>query len=116
MKVITRILRYPEQWPKKKAQEKGIDVALAIDFVTLAIDKKYDIGVIASADTDLRPALEYLVSRPSTFRPPEVAAWQGAVQSSRLTVPDRNIWCHWLSRSDYDAVADLRDYAPGGGQ
>ncbi len=31
--VITRTLRYPPDWPNARAQEKGIDVALAIDFV-----------------------------------------------------------------------------------
>ena len=34
--VITRSLRYPRGWPAVAAQEKGIDVALAVDFVKLA--------------------------------------------------------------------------------
>lgn len=46
--VTHRSLRYPSDWPVSKATEKGIDVALVVDFVALAIDKKYDIGVIAS--------------------------------------------------------------------
>lgn len=33
MTVLSRDLRYPPDWPKRTAQEKGIDVALAIDFV-----------------------------------------------------------------------------------
>jgi uncharacterized LabA/DUF88 family protein len=57
--VIARTLRYPRAWPAMRAQEKGIDVALAVDFVALAIDGEYDLGVMASTDTDLRPALEY---------------------------------------------------------
>jgi hypothetical protein len=36
--IITRQLRYPKEWPNLKAQEKGIDVALAIDFVSFAVD------------------------------------------------------------------------------
>jgi hypothetical protein len=31
--VVTRTLRYPPDWPETHAQEKGIDVALAVDFV-----------------------------------------------------------------------------------
>ena len=31
--VIARDLRYPPDWPRRSAQEKGIDVALAVDFV-----------------------------------------------------------------------------------
>jgi uncharacterized LabA/DUF88 family protein len=56
--VIARALRYPAGWPETKPQQKGVDVALAIDFVTMAIDGQYDVGVIASTDTDLKPALE----------------------------------------------------------
>jgi hypothetical protein len=41
-----------------REEEKGIDVALAIDFVTMAVRGEYDVGVIMSTDTDLKPALE----------------------------------------------------------
>lgn len=34
-KVITRTLRYPVDWPTSKAEQKGVDVALAIDFVAM---------------------------------------------------------------------------------
>ena len=35
MTVIARDLRYPNDWPRRAAQEKGIDVALAVDFVVM---------------------------------------------------------------------------------
>src|SRR4030065_1460699 len=35
--VITRPLRYLQDWPKSKAQQKGVDVALAVDFVIMAV-------------------------------------------------------------------------------
>ena len=54
--VITHGLRYPQNWPIDPAQEKGIDVAFAIDFVRLAITGAYDVGVMMSIDTDLLPA------------------------------------------------------------
>ena len=55
--VVTQGLRYPPTSPTDPAQEKGIDVALAIDFVRLAITGAYDVGVMMSTDTDLLPAL-----------------------------------------------------------
>jgi len=108
--VITRTLRYPNDWPNSKAQQKGIDVALAVDLVTLAIDGKYDVGVIASTDSDLRPALEYVTQKRGTRCHIEVAAWSSPRTKSRLSIPGSNLWCHWLHNTDYDAVADLVDY------
>ena len=58
--VIMQGLRYPPTWPTDPAQEKGIDVALAIDFVRLAITGAYDVGVMMSTDTDLLPALRFV--------------------------------------------------------
>jgi uncharacterized LabA/DUF88 family protein len=105
--VIARTLRYPYGWPSLPAEEKGIDVALAIDFVVMAVEGQYDIGVIASTDTDLRPALEYVTRRPGVTA--EVAAWRGSAPRE-LSVSGRTIWSHRLLRADYDAVADLVDY------
>ena len=61
--VIPRSLRYPPNYPEARAEEKGIDVALSIDFAMGAIDGAYDVGVIFSTDTDLRPALEVVAGR-----------------------------------------------------
>ncbi len=38
--------------------EKGVDVRLAIDIVTMAQAKKYDTGIVISSDTDLIPAIQ----------------------------------------------------------
>ena len=105
--VIWRPLRYPPRRTGLPPQEKGIDVALCIDFVTMAIDGLYDVGVIMSTDTDLLPALDFTRNRYAGVRHVAVAAWDGR---RRLASPDGNIWCHWLSRADYDAVADTTDY------
>lgn len=109
-KVFARPLRYPHGWPKSKAQEKGIDVTLAIDFIALAIDGGYDIGVLASADTDLRPALEFVLKRYRGIRQVEVAAWRSQLKSVRLYIPRTKLWCHWLYKADFDQIADLTDY------
>jgi uncharacterized LabA/DUF88 family protein len=104
--VTSRPLRYPYGWPATPAQEKGIDVALAVDFVRLAFEREYDVGVLVSRDTDLMPALETVFHL--KLARVEVAAWKGV---SRLRFPDSGLpWCHHLSREDYLAVLDPTDY------
>lgn len=107
--VIARVLRYPPNWPAEKPIQKGVDVALAIDFIAMAMDNLYDVGVIASTDTDLLPALEFVCKRFPSKRV-EVASWTGNAPPKRLSHPEINIWCHWLKKADYDHVADLTDY------
>lgn len=108
--VIARTLRYPPDWPNSKAQEKGIDAALAIDCVAFAIDKAYDVGVIASTDSDLKPALEYVHRKFSGSARAEVMNWRSPTSSRRLSLRGINIWCHWLDRTDHNQVADPTDY------
>jgi uncharacterized LabA/DUF88 family protein len=110
--VTTRTLQYPSEWPREKAREKGTDVALAIDFVAMAVRGQYEVGILMSADTDLKPALEFVHSLPGTpFPRCEVAAWSSETgYSRRLSISGARIWCHWLDRSDYRAVADQTDY------
>ncbi len=108
--VIPRTLRYPFSWPRLPAQEKGIDVALAIDFVMGAVDGAYDIGVIFSTDTDLRPALEVVATRFGGAPRGEVAAWRSPTANRRLSVKGKDLWCHFLDQNDYLVVHDATDY------
>jgi uncharacterized LabA/DUF88 family protein len=103
---VRRPLRYPRGWPAVPAQEKGIDVSLAIDMLRLALERTYDVGVLFSSDTDLVPALETLAElKLARF---EVAAWKG---TPRLRLPGTGLpWCHHLSRADYLTVVDPVDY------
>lgn len=106
VKVITRPLSYPLGWPKsskpgEKPREKGIDVNIAIDFVTMAIRKEYEIGILFSVDTDLKPALEFVTSNDVSARA-EVAAWrQVADHQIRLALSSNRPFCHWLTEDDY---------------
>ncbi|WP_432867097.1 NYN domain-containing protein [Microbispora rosea] len=118
-RVVTalRTLRYPYGWPERcapgeKPQEKGIDVALAVDFVRLAIEKEYDVGILMSTDTDLKPALEVVASLRSSGGPRvEVAAWSGDnMHNRRLSISGTNLWCHWLNAESYDQVKDPTNY------
>lgn len=112
VEVLRRPLRYPPDWPATKAKEKGVDVALAIDFVRLAVQGSYDAGVLFSTDTDLVPALEAVMDIRTVGAHVEVAAWTcSGRKMSRLRLPDTNVpWCHYLTEADYRSVADVIDY------
>jgi len=90
-----------------KAEEKGVDVALAVDLVVMAVENQYDIGVVASTDTDLLAAIEYVITRPGITV--EVAAWRNGSRKE-LAMPGIHMWSHRLVKADYDQVADYRDY------
>jgi hypothetical protein len=87
------------------------DVQLAIDFVTGAIDGDYDVGVIASTDTDLVPAVDFVLTRIAGIRAVEVVAWvDPGGYGPRLQSKVRPVWCHYLKRADYDRIADATNY------
>lgn len=104
---VRRPLRYPRGWPEIPAQEKGIDVSLAIDVLRLALERHYDVGVLFSSDTDLLPAVETLTEL--KLARIEVAAWTGTPRL-RLHNTGRP-WCHYLSQADYESVIDPTDYS-----
>ncbi|MFJ3878032.1 NYN domain-containing protein [Streptomyces sp. NPDC090077] len=118
VKVITRPLRYPQGWPANgaKAQEKGIDVQLTMDFAVMATRGEYDIGIMVSTDTDLKPALEYVTELTAAGGPrAEVAAWSTAGQHCRrLSIKGpRQLYCHWIGEDTYKRVRDTTDYTVG---
>jgi hypothetical protein len=109
--VLSRTLRYPGGWPTDKPQEKGVDVALAVDLVLMAVKKEFDVGVLVSNDTDLLPALEGVLALENSPVEVEVASWQpDSGHGYRLRIPEVSLWCNWLDRTDYEAAADRRDY------
>ena len=113
--VVWRPLRYPPDFPAAKPQEKGIDVQLAIDLVTHSISRYFDVGIVVSTDTDLRPALEWVARRANPGPRVEVAAWRSPTSNRRIHVEaPRKIWCHWLDSADYQVVCDPTDYTRAG--
>lgn len=46
-----------------RSREKGIDVKLATDLVTAAVDDKYDTAIVVSSDADLVPAIDWVRHR-----------------------------------------------------
>jgi uncharacterized LabA/DUF88 family protein len=110
--VITRPLRYPQNWPNERPAQKGIDVQIALDVVTMGLRGDYDVAILASTDTDLRPALEAICEL-SLENPPviEVAAWRKGTYAKRLDIEGAHVWCHYLEETDYESVRDRRDYS-----
>lgn len=110
--VKTTPLRYrrDDQSGRKawRAEEKGIDVLLAVDVVRGAYLDEFDTAVVASADTDLLPALEETLRAGKRV---ETASWADpAVAFATLRVPGRRIWNHHLRREHFEAVMDTTDY------
>lgn len=109
VKFISRGLRYPSDWPRSKPQEKGIDVALAVDFVVMAVRREYDVGIVVSTDSDLVPALEAVAALPLVRC--EVAAFSCPnMHCRRLSVKGAAVWCHWIDEAAYIAMSDHTDY------
>ncbi len=46
-----------------KIREKGVDVKIAVDLVVGAMEHRFDTAVVVSSDTDLIPAIKYLVGK-----------------------------------------------------
>jgi hypothetical protein len=112
-KPVLRPLRYPEDWPDSPAEQKGVDVQLALDVVVMGLQEEYDVAIIASTDTDLRPAIEgcHALGVTKTCEI-EVAAWRGDSERFPKRIADSglHIWCHYLNREDYDACHDGKNY------
>ncbi len=106
VEVITRPLNYRDPTAPR---EKGIDVALAVDFVMLSRDD-FDIGIIVSADTDLLPALE-AVHRTKGSGSCEVVSWiRSGTPPQVLRIPGVAMKVHAMYEADYRVIADLTDY------
>ena len=91
-----------------RAQEKGVDVMLAVDVVDMARTDAYDTAVVFSADTDLLPALEAAVEIGKRV---ETATWRGHGENrGPLRIKQRNLWNHYLDHACFDLVRDDTDY------
>jgi len=94
-------------------QEKGVDVRLAIDVVSLAHQKAFDVAVIFSQDQDLSEVAEEIrVIARLQDRWIKVAS---AFPVSPVTHNPRGInGTDWIkiNRATYDACLDTRDYRP----
>lgn len=103
--VNLRPLRYPRDWPDEKAQEKGIDVMLALALVRAALDKSFDRLFVATRDTDLLPAIEMADDE----YPGQVTLVSWAGQSSLKA--NRSMSAVTLAQQHFNRSRDLNNYA-----
>ena len=89
--------------------EKGVDVNLAIDLVSLAYEGAYDVGVVFSTDTDFNPAIKLALRLGVTIE--NAVWWANIPHGNQQLLPD-DIQCHKLRLDDYESVRDKRLYVP----
>jgi hypothetical protein len=91
--------------------EKGIDVLCALALVTEALRPDVDLVILASADSDLSPALdEALQLRQAKI---ETTSWFDLGRpknSSQLRPTGRNVWNTRLGEQEFVRCWDLTDY------
>jgi uncharacterized LabA/DUF88 family protein len=116
--VTRRDLKYvTEDDGSWRAQEKGIDVALAIGVIEQAMNGSFDTAIVFSNDTDQLPTLELLFH---TLEPRvEIACWATAKplwfpDGLRAHPPRRLPYCHFLNEADFLACRDYRAAAGAG--
>lgn len=109
VEVFQRPLQYLSGRPP---QEKGIDVAIAVDLVRLAHDDSFDVAIVCSTDSDIAPAIETVIDE--VGKTVEVAGWRDRSYGQRIFIPGRDqLFVHWLYRDNYEQVADTTRYADG---
>jgi len=79
----------------------------------MGVRKEFDVGILMSTDTDMKPALEAVAElTPTQGTRAEVAAWSAPKRHSRrLAISSRNLYCHWIGEDVYRAIADSTDYS-----
>jgi uncharacterized LabA/DUF88 family protein len=122
IKVFSRSLRYRNKTVDipghgkhtfLSGEEKGIDVRLALDVISLANQRAYDVAVIFSQDQDLSEVVDEIkIIARQQDRWIRVAC---AHPMSPTTQNRRGIngseWIH-IDRASYDPCIDRRDYRP----
>lgn len=130
--VVERMLRYRWEWgfdpkalpdprknvgqrlqatvtPYQRAREKGIDLAIGLDVVDLALQGHMDVAVIVSSDNDLCEAARstHEVTRQSNRVSVEAALFNESRRPILMTHYD---YTHQLRYQDFDAAKDSFDY------
>lgn len=108
LRVRSRALRYPPGRPPSEAEEKGIDVQLAIDAMTMAIAGEYDVAILVSTDTDLLPVVEGLLALKARTGQPDIEVVKFSGLQRGLSLP--GVPVRWIGHRDYAAIRDHTDY------
>jgi len=122
-KVISRPLRYRnrtvdlpggKQFTFPTAEEKGIDVRIAVDLIRGAHHNRYDVGLVFSQDQDLAEVAEEIrciAQEQNRWIKLASAFPVGPTYSNRRGV-NKTDWIT-IDRNLYDSCIDPRDYRPG---
>jgi uncharacterized LabA/DUF88 family protein len=105
VEVTYRTLRYHWENGHRIAQEKGIDVLVALALVRAADRGDAPLLILASHDTDLEPALSAALENPQAVI--ETAGWD---RCKRLRVPGTSIRHTSLDGGAFVRSRDRRDY------
>lgn len=95
--------------PFQRAREKGIDLALALDVVDLALQGMMDTAIVVSADNDLCEVarMVHAMTARNTRVSVEAAVFNDRRSPVLLTDYD---YTNQLKRADFDATRDTFDY------
>lgn len=110
VEIFEQPLAYDERSGRARG-EKEVDVWLAVDLVTMAIDAAYDVAILFSADRDFRPALRYVRDRFTPVPRVDIAAWGTRRDRRALSIEGAPPTVHYVSRAVYESVRDPTNYA-----
>lgn len=98
-------------WPYQRAREKGIDLAIGLDAIDLALNDHMDVAIIVSSDNDLCEAARMVhqatISK-GTRVSVEAALFSKARKPILMTHYD---YTRQLRYEDFDAARDSFDYS-----
>jgi hypothetical protein len=110
---VPRPLSYFD-WPAQAPRQKGVDAAMAVDIVRMAVGNEYEIGIVLSTDTDLLPAIEAVSGLRGTNATPRICTVRYGDLGKRLYHSDhlgRSMHAFHLTAEDFAAVRDDTNYA-----
>lgn len=122
VKITKRDLRYHDEkinlsdgtiGSKRVAREKGIDIRIALDLVSLARTKAFDVAVIFSQDQDLAEAVveAKAIAKEVDHIAEFWCAYPVSDLCSNLRGIDKTTWIR-IEESTYNSCLDPRDYRP----
>jgi len=125
VKVITRPLRYRnrtielpggKEFSFPTAEEKGIDVRIALDLIRGAYHGEFDVALVFSQDQDLAEVAQEIrvISREQDRWIKLACAYPASPAYGNRRGINNTDWIP-LDRNLYDSCLDLRDYRPGRG-
>ena len=90
-------------------QEKGVDVSIALDLIRATYEKRFDVSIIVSQDSDFGPAV--LLAKQIASEQGRTLEFESAFpvsHGSKRGVPGTT-WVH-IDQATYDACHDPTDY------